>query len=133
MADQLQDEPGLLNPACYAGLTADAQSRMVWADVALARALMYADCDEASAQAAVERLRPQSVSAFTLPCSLTEFPAVSSTSIICSDDQLVGAHWAQRVARDRLGAELIELPGGHSPFLSRPQALADVLLGLVDV
>jgi hypothetical protein len=30
----------------------------------------------------------------------------------------------------RVGAELIELPGDHSPFYSRPAVLADVLLGL---
>ncbi len=28
---------------------------------------------------------------------------------------------------ERLGAEPIELPGGHSPFLSRPSELADML------
>jgi hypothetical protein len=43
----------MLNPTCYAGLKADTQSRMAWADVALARALMYADCDEPTAHAAI--------------------------------------------------------------------------------
>jgi hypothetical protein len=33
----------------------------------------------------------------------------------------------RRVARERLDAELVELPGGHSPFLSRPAELAAVL------
>jgi hypothetical protein len=33
----------------------------------------------------------------------------------------------EHVAHDRLGAELVELPGSHSPFLSRPGELASVL------
>ena len=48
--------------------------------------------------------------------------------MVCSNDQLIGREWSKRIARDRLGAEFIELPGSHSPFLSRPQALAEVLL-----
>lgn len=128
LIDQLGDEPVMLQPACYAGLELDGQSRVVWTNREVARALMYADCDEASAQAAIERLRPQATYATTVPCSLSEFPNVSCTSIICTDDRLVGAEWAKRVARDRLSADLIELPGSHSPFLSRPSALADVLL-----
>jgi hypothetical protein len=128
LADQLSDEPDMLNPACYAGLKADTQSRMTWADVALARALMYADCDEPTAHAAIKRLRPQSAYPHSLPTSLAEFPPVRCTSVVCSDDQLLGHEWATRVARDRLGAELVELPGSHSPFLSRPSAVADILL-----
>jgi len=33
---------------------------------------------------------------------------------------------------DGLGTEPIELPGDHSPFLSRPSALAEVLLHVAD-
>jgi len=33
-------------------------------------------------------------------------------------------------ARDRLGTTAIELPGGHSPFLTRPRDLATVLDGI---
>jgi len=131
-ADQLRDEPRQLNPALYKGLEFDGQSRAVWADVGLAQALIYADCDEPTAQAAIKRLRPQAAGGFVLPFSLAEFPAVSCTSIICSEDQLLNGEWAKRIARDRLGADLVELPGSHSPFLSRPSALADVLLHLAE-
>jgi pimeloyl-ACP methyl ester carboxylesterase len=130
--DQLCDEPDMVNPACYAGFKLDEQSRFVWVDDALARTMMYADCDELTASAAIKRLRPQSPYANSLPCSLTEFPAVSCSSVVCGDDQLVGHEWAKRVARDRLGADLIELPGSHSPFLSRPSALADELLRIAN-
>jgi hypothetical protein len=53
--------------------------------------------------------------------------------MICTEDQLLGREWAKRVARDRLGGELVELPGSHSPFLSRPSVLAEELLRLADV
>lgn len=128
--DQLVDEPVMLLPECYGALESDKQSRMVWSDLEAARALMYADCDESSVEAAIKRLRPQSAYATTLPFSLPEFPTVSCTSIICSEDRLLGGEWAKLVARDRLGAKLVELPGSHSPFLSRPQALAEALLAI---
>jgi len=130
--DQLANEPAMLLPACYAGLELDGQSRVVWADAATARTFMYADCDERTANAAIAQLRPQSAYATTLSCSLAEFPEVRCTSIICDGDRLLGHEWATRVAVDRPGADLIELPGSHSPFLSRPSAVADVLLGLVE-
>jgi pimeloyl-ACP methyl ester carboxylesterase len=131
LADQLRDEADMLNPLCYTGLSEpDAQLRREWVDLEVARALLFADCYEPVAEAALNRLRPQATYPYTVPCSLSEFPAVSCTSVVCSEDQIFGPEWSKRTARDRLGAELIELPGSHSPFLSRPKALADVLLRL---
>jgi pimeloyl-ACP methyl ester carboxylesterase len=43
------------------------------------------------------------------------------------DDLDASPAWLQRVARERLGTEAHGLPGGHSPFLARPAALADLL------
>ncbi len=128
--DQLRDEPYLLNPAVYAGIRLDAESRYVWDDE-LARAFMYADCDKQTADSAIKRLRPQSPYANALPCSLAEFPSVPCTSVVCSDDRCIGVEWSKQAA-DRIGAELIELPGSHSPFFSRPQALAEVLFRIAD-
>jgi hypothetical protein len=34
------------------------------------------------------------------------------------------------MSRDLLGVEPLELEGGHSPFLSRPAELADILVRL---
>jgi hypothetical protein len=45
---------------------------------------------------------------------------------------VVNPDWSKRIARDRLGADIVELPGSHSPFLSQPSALADVLLRLAE-
>jgi hypothetical protein len=51
--------------------------------------------------------------------------------VICTEDRVVNVEWQHRTARERLlGADVVELPGSHSPFLSRPAVLADVLHGL---
>jgi pimeloyl-ACP methyl ester carboxylesterase len=48
----------------------------------------------------------------------------------CLDDRVVDPDWQVRAAQERLDVHTIDLPGGHSPFLSRPAALADVLTTL---
>lgn len=123
----------MMLPGWDAGLSEpDAESRTTWVDLDRARALLFADCDEPAVEAGFRRLRPQARYPSILPFSLSEFPAVSCTSVICSDDRMVNPQWSKRIARDRLRADLVELPGSHSPFLSRPSALADVLLRLAD-
>ena len=109
----------------------DEQLRTVWVDFDFVREVFYADCDEATVAAAIDHLRPQSGYPWTLPCSLTEHPSVSCTFVVCSEDRIVNPDWSKRIARD-IGAEVVELPGSHSPLLSRPQAVADVLLRIAD-
>jgi pimeloyl-ACP methyl ester carboxylesterase len=127
--DQVADEPDMVNPDFVKGCTdPDEQLRMRWVDLELLRTLFYADCDDTVFQTVFKQIRSQSWYPATLPFSLGQFPSVPCTSVICSEDRMVGRQWAERVARDRLGADVVELPGSHSPFLSRPAALADVLL-----
>jgi pimeloyl-ACP methyl ester carboxylesterase len=132
-AQQLADEPGMFNAACYAGLSElDAQGRRKWVDFELARTLLYGDCEQAVADVALSRLRPQARFPYSVPFALSAFPAVPTTSVICTEDQAIGPDWSRSVARDRLHAEVVELPGSHSPFLSRPEALADLLVRLAE-
>lgn len=105
----------------------DEHLRTVWVDFDFVRAVFYADCDETAVAAAIDHLRPQSGYPWTLPCSLTEHPSVSCTSVICREDRIVNPIWSRRKARE-IGADIVELPGSHSPMLSRPSAVADVLL-----
>lgn len=131
LLDQLGDDMEMLNPAYEQGVSElGEQLRRVWIDLDLARGLFYGDCDEPVANAALARLRAQSSYPAILPFSLAEFPAVRTTYIVCSDDQMLRPEWSRRVAHERLGVEPIELPGDHSPFYSRPSVLAKVLLGL---
>jgi Alpha/beta hydrolase family len=95
-----------------------------------ARRGFYQDCDEEVARRAWARLRPNAATVFTERCPVDAWPDVPSISIVMTDDRAVGPDWSRRVARERLHAELIEFPGGHSPFLSRPKELADVLVSV---
>lgn len=40
---------------------------------------------------------------------------------------MVNPDWSRRIAREWQQADVIELPGSHSTFLSRPKDLATVL------
>ena len=128
LAYQLDIEPDTLRPEYEAGLSEpDYQRRTHWLDEGVARSVLYADCDERDARAAFERLGPQARTPYAHPCPIDAFPSTPRTYIVCSQDRLVNPDRARRVARERLDAELIELPGSHSPFLSRPGELAEVL------
>lgn len=95
-----------------------------------ARDGFYQDLDEDVARGAFERLRSMaSMAVFTEPCPIDEWPDVRSTYILMTDDRAVGPTWSRRAA-ERIGADLVELPGGHSPFYARPAELADVLVRL---
>ena len=61
------------------------------------------------------------------PCPLASLPTVPTTYIVCAEDRTITPAWQRRAAREWLGVEPIELPGGHCPNVSRPEALADVL------
>ena len=126
--EQLASEPDMLLPEYQAGLSEpDAEGRRRWVDEAIARQVFYADCDEGDAHAAFERLRPQSHRPYVEPWPLDAFPSTPRTYIVCREDRIANPDWGRRVAHERLGGELVELPGGHSPFLSRPAELAGVL------
>ncbi len=121
----------MLNPAYLAGLgEPDAEHRREWIHEDTARAVLFADCEDHVAHAAFERLRPQATLPYAAECPLDGWPNVASTYVVCREDRLVNPEWSNRVARDRLHADVVELPGSHSPFLSRPAQLADVLTAL---
>jgi pimeloyl-ACP methyl ester carboxylesterase len=91
-----------------------------------ARRLLYHDCEDAVAEAAIARLRRQR-SMWTQVAAFDAWPATEIVSITCTGDRVVNPGWSNRVARERLGVEPLHLAGGHSPFLARPAELAAVL------
>ncbi len=125
--EQLSVEPGAILPEYQSGIEADEYGSGRWADADLARRILYADCEDEAAEAAIERLRPQARSPYETPCPLEELPDVSRAYVVCSEDRLVNPAWSRAVAPGRLAAELCELPGSHSPFLSRPKEVAELL------
>jgi pimeloyl-ACP methyl ester carboxylesterase len=99
-----------------------------WTDPQAAIAAFYPDCDPDTAAWAAARLRRQYWRYWDEPNPLTEWPDGVRRAIVCQEDRLVNIEWARRTLRDELGVTPRELPGGHSPFLSRPDALADALV-----
>jgi pimeloyl-ACP methyl ester carboxylesterase len=91
-------------------------------------AVWYDDCSDEDAAWAVARLRPQSRRPLEEPSPLVEWPDVPVTVVLGRDDRCVNLDWAVPAATKRLGAPPRLMPGGHSPFLSRPAELADVLV-----
>ena len=90
-----------------------------------ARDLFYADVDPAQAERAQARLRPQAAASFGQPVRSAAWRDVPSTYVVCSEDRCVPPD-AQRTWSAR-ATETVELATGHSPFLARPAALADLL------
>jgi pimeloyl-ACP methyl ester carboxylesterase len=95
-----------------------------------ARNVFFHDCDDDLAAWAVSRLRPQGSRPFTEPTPLTDWPEVPSGVVLTEDDRAVNSAWAVGAASGWLGHDPMMLPGSHSPFLSRPGPLADVLVEL---
>jgi hypothetical protein len=127
-ADQLRAEPDMFVAGYERGLAPpDKERRRVWDDYAVARETMFPDCSETHAAAAFARLRPQASAPYGKPCSLDAMPAVPSTYVLAAEDRIVSPEWGRRAAPQRLGVEPLELPGDHSPYLARPEALADLL------
>jgi pimeloyl-ACP methyl ester carboxylesterase len=128
MVEQLGAEPDTFVPGYDAGLAPPDESRARrWADFAIARETLYGDCTEADARWAFERLRPQATGPYRVPCPLDALPAVPSRYVVCAEDRIVDPGRSRRSAAERLGVAPVELPGSHSPYLSRAPELADVL------
>jgi pimeloyl-ACP methyl ester carboxylesterase len=101
-----------------------------WADAQAAIRCFFHDCATEDAAWAAARLRPQSAAPRLEPWPEDPLLDVERTSILCRDEQCIRPDWSRGVSRELLGVEPIELDGGHSPFLSRPAELADVLVRL---
>jgi pimeloyl-ACP methyl ester carboxylesterase len=127
---QLEADPEMLNPAwvatCRAGNDPSASDEV-------AIEFLFHDCEpEAIALGLATRMRMYAERAMVEIFPLEALPEVPSSYIVCSDDRTITPAWSRRTARERLGVEPVELPGGHCPYLSRPSQLADVLLKLLD-
>jgi pimeloyl-ACP methyl ester carboxylesterase len=72
-------------------------------------------------------LRPQSGTPFARPWPLDAWPDVPTRFLLCRDDRFFPAGFQRRLARERLGLDADEMPGGHLPALSRPAELVDRL------
>jgi pimeloyl-ACP methyl ester carboxylesterase len=87
--------------------------------------LMYADVPADLAEAAVARLRPQSAKSFLEPLTRAAWRRLPSAFIVCDDDRIFPPVLAETLPPK---ADLVRhLATSHSPFLSRPAELADLI------
>jgi pimeloyl-ACP methyl ester carboxylesterase len=68
---------------------------------------------------------PQSAAVFTRPNPLRRWPDVPTRVLSGRDDRFFPLDFQRRLARQRLGVEVDDMPGGHLLALSQPRALAD--------
>ena len=97
----------------------------VGVDPELIREFFLQDCDEPTTEAALARLTRQSLGPFGQPPRQIGWRSTPSTYIVCTQDLATPAD-TQR-GRIRPGTRQVEFDAGHHPFLSRPDAFAQVL------
>ncbi len=107
-------------------LKRDAAGLTYWPDAASAARHLYQDASPEDAAWAYARLRHQK-GYWSDRSPASDWPAVAAVSIVCDADHAITPAWSRRVARDWLNLEPIELPGAHSPHLTRPHELAMLL------
>lgn len=86
------------------------------------------DCPPDVGDQAAGHLAAQSLSVLQQPVTAAGWQQVPTTYLVCTDDQGTPAA-AQRDFARRAGT-VVEIEAGHHPFLSRPRAVADLVLGL---
>ncbi len=77
--------------------------------------------------------RSPSARSFAEPWPAPSWPDVPTVVLQGRDDRLFPLGFQQVVVRDRLGLDVVEMPGGHLVALSRPAELADRLVALDQV
>ena len=96
-------------------------------DVLHPQRIFYADVDEPLRSEAISKLRHHGLAAFVQPLTRAAWQSVPSTYIVCEQDQAIPVP-AQESMSHR-SERVLRLDSSHSPFLSRPRELADLLRG----
>jgi pimeloyl-ACP methyl ester carboxylesterase len=122
MMDQYRADSSMLNPAWEGKNPMDD-------DVALE--FCFHDCPPERLDWALStRVLFYAKRAMEESCPLNAWPPVPASYIVCAEDRTITPAWQRKAAREWLGVEPVELPGGHCPNVSRPETLADVLVQL---
>jgi len=108
----------------------DDDGAMWFADFDGAWRYFYHDCDEVTARWAFERLGPERFGDTTVtPVSVARFWAADlpRSFILCLQDRSM-PRWLADTVTHRLGVAQLTIDTSHSPFLSRPDELARLLV-----
>jgi pimeloyl-ACP methyl ester carboxylesterase len=97
-------------------------------DPAVGRDAFYADCSDADADWALARLDLHPAIALQQPVPVAAWREVPSTYVVCSDDRAIPP-WIQETFAAR-ATNTVVWPTSHSPFLSQPDLVVDLLATL---
>jgi pimeloyl-ACP methyl ester carboxylesterase len=106
----------------YAELAA-AQGRVL-GDEFDVEGVFFHDVPDDVTATAMAREPEQSDTPFTQPWPAQRWPDVPTRVVVSRADRLFPLEFQRRVARERLGLPVDEIPGGHLVALSRPRELA---------
>jgi pimeloyl-ACP methyl ester carboxylesterase len=90
-----------------------------------ARILFYNDCSDEVADWAAKRIGPHRIDTLSQAPGAVAWRHRRSTYAVCTQDNIVHPDLQRILARRADTA--VEWPTGHSPFLSRPELVADLL------
>jgi pimeloyl-ACP methyl ester carboxylesterase len=128
---QADDGPSMMTPEWHAWTVrrnaVPAEDRLRWTRETVPD-FFYHDCPPQDAARATAQLRQQGMLPLREQTPLTTWPSVPAEYILCREDRVISPAWSRHVVPQRLAVKAREFPGGHSPFLARPAALADELL-----
>jgi pimeloyl-ACP methyl ester carboxylesterase len=79
-------------------------------------------------RAGPERPREEADTVFGEPCRFERWPDIPIHVLSGTDDRFFPIEFQRRVARERLGKAVDEIPGGHLVALSNPEALTERLI-----
>lgn len=124
--EAIAEEPDMVGPSPPGGAYLDERGASRWHPEP-ATGFFYSDCRPEDAAWAVALLRGQRWRITAEVCPIDTWPAVPSSAVIGAHDPVILPTWSRRTSPVLLGVDPVELDCGHSPFLSMPERLAEVL------
>lgn len=91
-------------------------------------AAFYHDVEPSLARQAASRLRPFQKTGYAVidTDAVAAWRTIPTTYVVCADDRMIHPQ-TQREMAAAAGAEVLEWPSSHSPFLSHPDLVADLV------
>ena len=122
----VEDAPvATLRPAL---LEVDQQTGTSTVRADVVRKSFYDDCSAEEVKRAIARLRPHAVGCFAVPPPAVAWKDIPSTYVVCTKDEAIHPDLQRQMAQRT--TRVIEWPTGHSPFLSPPDLVVDLLTDL---
>ncbi|HSO94645.1 MAG TPA: alpha/beta hydrolase [Acidimicrobiia bacterium] len=91
---------------------------------------LYHDCTPADVEFALSRLGPERLDALGGVATRAAWQSIPSTYVVCTEDRGVAPSLQRRLAART--TTTVDWPTSHSPFLSRPDLVVDLLAGLAE-